>query len=108
MIFYGYVDNGETFVKAKITAESAAEAYKKLEKFADGVEERLESFRGNIECLMLRDEKNEEIWQTGEDDKRIEAYDSRLKLALDNKIQSAEALVATQDGATEKNNTYER
>lgn len=108
MIFYGYVDNGETFVKAKITAESAAEAYKKLEKFADGVEERLESFRGNVECLMLRDEKNEEIWQTGEDDKRIEAYDSRLKPTLADKIQSAELRVVTQDDINEKNNIYER
>lgn len=91
MIFYGYVDNGETFVKAKITAESAAEALKKLEKFAEKVEERSEAYRGKIECLQLRDENNEEIWQTGEDDKRIEDFDSRFKSALADKIQVAEA-----------------
>lgn len=108
MIFYGYVDNGENFVKAKITAESAAEAYKKLEKFTEAVEERSEAFRGNIECLQLRDENGNEIWQTGEDDKRIEDYDNRLRPALTDKILAAESCVVTQDNISEKNNTYER
>jgi len=98
MIIYGYVDNGENFVKAKITAESAVEAYKKLEKFANAVEERYDNYRGNIECLMLRDENGDEIWQTGEDDKRIEAYDSRLKPALADIIQEVDA----QQGSASK------
>ena len=103
MIFYGYVDNGETFVKAKITAECAAEAYKKLEKFASAVEEKSEAYRGKIECLQLRDENNDEIWQTGEDiDKCVEAYDNRLKSSLSDKIQVAESQCSIPRNASEE------
>lgn len=90
MLFYGYIDNGKTFVKAKITADTAAEAYRKLERFADKVEEKFDEYRGNIECLMLHDENNKEICQSGDDiNKKIKDYDSKFIHTLDGKIETA-------------------
>lgn len=40
MIFYGYVDNGEEFIKAKIKADSAKDAWRKLKGFSEKVEEK--------------------------------------------------------------------
>lgn len=79
MIFYGYVDNGEKFIKAKITADTVSEAYKKLELFSEKIEEKFDDYRGKIECLMLLNENKEYIWQTGEDiDECIQSYNTKL------------------------------
>lgn len=77
MVFYGYVDNGESFIKCKITADTAKEAYEKLERFSARVEEKYASFRGNIECLMLRDENDNNICQSHIDDVQacLESFD---------------------------------
>lgn len=78
MIFYGYVDNGENFIKAKITADTAKEAWGKLEGFSDKVEEQREEFRGAIECLMLRSEAGDEICQTYDDiDAKLAEFDQK-------------------------------
>lgn len=90
MLFYGYVDNGEKFIKVKITADTSAEAYRKLERFSVTVEEKFEEYRGRVECLMLRDENDKEICQSGEDvDMRTEAFDNKLKQSLENVISNA-------------------
>ena len=93
MIFYGYVDNGEHFIKAKITADTAKEAWGKLEGFSDKVEEQREEFRGAIECLMLRDEAGDEICQTYDDiDAKLAEFDRKRgtsKSSLEDQILSA-------------------
>lgn len=91
MVFYGYVDNGEYFVKCKITADNATQAYEKLNRFSTVVEEQNSAFRGNIECLMLRDENNENICQSHIDDvsKCLADYDAKHCASLEDKLLHA-------------------
>lgn len=82
MVFYGYVDNGEGFIKCKITAETAKGAYERLERFSAMVAARHLDFRGNIECLILRDENDNNICQSHIDDvqKCLAAFDNLLEV----------------------------
>lgn len=65
-MFYGTVDNGETFVEVSIHKESAQEAWQALEQFAEKLEECDDDFYGKVECLILLDENHDIIVQTGE------------------------------------------
>lgn len=91
MVFYGYVDNGDEYIQCQITADSARAAYEKLERFGKIVGERHPAFRGNIECLMLRDENKDNICQSHIDDvlKCLEAYDRSHGLSLEGKLTAA-------------------
>lgn len=90
MLFYGYVDNGESFIRVKITAESATAAYEKLQSFATKLQEKRSDF-SFIECLMLRNENNENICQSHIDDvnKCLAEYDGKFQHSVDEKIGSA-------------------
>ena len=90
MFFYGYIDNGESFVKVKITADCAVAAYEKLEAFTAKLQKTRSDY-SQVECVMLRDEKDDSICQStdGDVDKLLSEYDSK-QATLDAHIAIAE------------------
>ena len=75
-MFYGFIDNGEKYIKLKINKESAVEAWNKLREASELIENKYEDYADSIECIHLRDEKGIFICDWDQDvDSILKEYD---------------------------------
>ena len=90
-MFYGYIDNGEKYIKLKIKKESAVEAWNKLREASELIENKYDDYADSIECIHLRNEKEEFICDWFEDVNTIlEEYDRTY--GMDSKSLKANCL----------------